>query len=186
MSVDEKLSQLSEYLTAPANGRLYRTIVNRIWGQLMGRGIVAPVDLMDNIPWSQDLLDWLATDFVANGNDLKNLIYKITTSRTYQLPSVEVMSEEKLIADDYVFKGMHRRRLSAEQFSDAVSAIISPIYPDTIKAFDPAVVSPSPVESPFVRASLVKNDGFLTALGRPNRENVLTSRSSQANLLQAL
>jgi hypothetical protein len=39
---------------------------------------------------------------------------------------------------------------------------------------------------PFARASLVKNDPFLTALGRPNRENVSTSRISQANLLQAL
>ena len=39
---------------------------------------------------------------------------------------------------------------------------------------------------PFPRASLVKNDPFLTALGRPNRETVSTSRQSQANLLQAL
>jgi len=39
---------------------------------------------------------------------------------------------------------------------------------------------------PFARAALVKNDPFLTALGRPNRETVSTSRSSQASLLQAL
>jgi hypothetical protein len=41
-------------------------------------------------------------------------------------------------------------------------------------------------EIPFARAALVKNDPFLTALGRPNRETVTTSRASQANLLQAL
>jgi hypothetical protein len=41
-------------------------------------------------------------------------------------------------------------------------------------------------EMPFARASLVKNDPFLTALGRPTRETVSTSRNSQANLLQAL
>lgn len=186
VSVEEKLEQLSEYLTAPKNGRLYRTIINRIWGQLMGRGIVAPVDLMDNVPWSQDLLDWLASDFTEGGNDLKKLIYKITNSRVYQLPSVEIESEEALIAEDYIFRGMHRRRLSAEQFADAVSNIISPVYPDTLKAFDPFKEEDQAKESPFVRASLVKNDRFLTALGRPNRENVLTARSSQANLLQAL
>jgi hypothetical protein len=154
----------------------------------MGRGIVAPVDLMDNAPWSQDLLDWLASDFVENGHDLKDLIYKITTSRTYQLPSVEMASEEELIAEDYVFRGMHRRRLSAEQFADAISTVIFPIYPDTVKVFDPFKISkPAPVVNvQYARAALVKNDGFLTALGRPNRENVLTSRSSQANLLQAL
>lgn len=185
-SVEQKLKQLAEYLTAPQNGRLYRTIVNRIWAQLMGRGIVEPVDLMDNIPWSQDLLDWLASDFYANKNDLKHLIYTITTSKTYQLPSVGIKDENALTAENYVFKGMHRRRLSAEQFVDAVSNVVHPIYPDTLKHFDPWKELPSASSYPYARASLVKNDAFLTALGRPNRENVSTSRSSQANLLQAL
>jgi hypothetical protein len=153
----------------------------------MGRGIVAPVDLMDNVPWSQDLLDWLASDFFENGNDLKRLIFTIATSKTYQLPSIEIKSENELIADDYTFRGMHRRRLSAEQFADAVSAVVYPIYPDSLQAFNPIGKSkPISPASPFVRASLVKNDGFLTALGRPNRENVLTGRATEANLLQAL
>lgn len=185
-TVKQKLKQLSEYLTSPNNGRLYRTIVNRIWSQLMGRGIVAPVDLMDNVPWSQNLLDWLASDFVDNENDLKQLIYTITTSKTYQLPSVELKSEGELVAEDYTFKGMQRRRLSAEQFADAVSAVVYPVYHDTLLAFKPGQKSEVIFKTPFVRASLVKNDRFLTALGRPNRENVSTDRSSQANLLQAL
>jgi uncharacterized membrane protein/mono/diheme cytochrome c family protein len=186
-SVDKKLKQLADYLTAPKNGRLYRTIVNRIWAQLMGRGIVAPVDLMDNVPWSQDLLDWLASDFAENGKDIKRLIYTITTSKTYQLPSVEIKSEGELIAENYTFKGMHRRRLSAEQFADAISSIVDPVYHDTLKVFNPSKISEAVSSStPFARASLVKNDGFLTALGRPNRENVLTGRTSEANLLQAL
>ena len=186
-SVDEKLKQLAAYLTAPKNGRLYRTIVNRIWSQLMGRGIVAPADLMDNVPWSQDLLDWLASDFVENGNDLKKLIFTIATSRTYQLPSVEIKSEEEILAEDYTFRGMHRRKLTAEQFADAVSAVVYPVYHDSLQAFNHSK-KPTPAISSgtHVRASLVKNDGFLTALGRPNRENVLTERASQANLLQAL
>ncbi len=187
-NVDEKLKQLAAFLTAPKNGRLYRTIANRIWSQLMGRGIVAPTDLMDNVPWSQDLLDWLASDFVENGSDLKKLIFTIATSRTYQMPSVEIKSEEEILAEDYTFKGMHRRKLSAEQFADAVSSVVYPLYHDSLKAFNrpkksARVTTPS---SRPVRASLVKNDGFLTALGRPNRENVLTERGSQANLLQAL
>src|SRR5690606_1832924 len=141
--VDTKLKQLAEYLTAPKNGRLYRTIVNRIWGQLMGRGIVAPTDLMDNIPWSEDLLDWLAVDFVDNGKDLKDLIYKIMTSRSYQLASVGMASEDELLAPDYVFKGMHRRRMSAEQFADAVSSVVYPIYPDSLQFFDPPELTSS-------------------------------------------
>ena len=186
LTVEGKLKQLAEYLTAPKNGRLYRTIVNRMWAQLMGRGIVEPVDLMDNEPWSQDLLDWLASDFVDNDHDLKDLLYTITTSKTYQLPSVEVQNENDLVATDYVFKGMHRRRLSAEQFADAVSTVVFPVYPDTLKNYEPIKDLDLDFTYPFARASLVKNDPFLTALGRPNRENVSTSRSAQGNLLQAL
>lgn len=186
LTVEEKLKQLADYLTQPKNGRLYRTIVNRIWAQLMGRGIVEPVDLMDNEPWSQDLLDWLASDFVENGHDLKDLIFTITTSKTYQLPSVGMKHEGDVTAADYVFKGMHRRRLSAEQFADAVSSIVYPVYSDTLKNYKPMKNLNLDYHYPFARASLVKNDPFLTALGRPNRENVSTSRSSQANLLQAL
>jgi uncharacterized membrane protein len=186
VSVEEKLRQLATYLTSPQDGRLYRTIVNRIWAQLMGRGIVAPVDLMDNEPWSQDLLDWLACDFEKSGKDLKDLMFKIMTSRVYQMPSVEVKEEGDLLAADYVFKGTERRRMSAEQFADAVSTIVFPVYPDSVKSFDPFKdLKPAKVVQ-YSRASLVRNDGFLTALGRPNRENVLTFRSTQANLLQAL
>jgi hypothetical protein len=81
---------------------------------------------------------------------------------------------------------MQRRRLSAEQFADAVSAVVYPVYHDTLLAFQPSQKSEMIAKTPFVRASLVKNDRFLTALGRPNRENVSTDRSSTANLLQAL
>ncbi|MEJ7643516.1 MAG: PSD1 and planctomycete cytochrome C domain-containing protein [Chryseolinea sp.] len=182
---EDRLKQLADFLVRPEDGRLYRTLVNRIWAQVMGRGIVEPVDVMDNVPWSQDLLDWLAADFVASGYNIKDLIYKILTSETYQLPSVTVQEAEMITAQDYVFGGMLRRRLTAEQFSDAVSLAIQPVYPDSlvVSKLLPEMLS---VSMPFARASLVKNDPFLTALGRPNRETVSTSRTSQANLLQAL
>ena len=185
--VQVKLQQLADNLAKPQNGRLYRTIVNRVWGQLMGRGLVTPVDAMDNEPWNQDLLDWLASDFVAQGYDIKELIYLITTSKTYQLPSIGVKDVNWLNTSDYRFKGMLRRRMSAEQFADAVSSVIQPIYADSAIQYNPAGKDkPNPIKTPFVRASLVKNDGLLTALGRPNRETVITSRDTQANLLQAL
>ena len=181
----EKLKQLADYLVQPKDGRLYRTLVNRVWAQLMGRGIVEPVDVMDNEPWSQDLLDWLASDFVATGYDVKKLIYKILTSKTYQLPSVGIKEAELIVAPDYTFTGMLRRRLTAEQFTDAVSKAIQPVYGDSAIVYK---LLPEDIKSEilFPRASLVKNDGYLTALGRPNRETVSTGRLSQANLLQAL
>jgi uncharacterized membrane protein/mono/diheme cytochrome c family protein len=184
-STEERLRQLADFLTQPKDGRLYRTLVNRVWAQLMGRGIVEPVDMMDNAPWSQDLLDWLAYDFVENGYDIKKLIYTIVTSKTYQLPSVGVKDAGDLVAPNFVFNGMIRRRLTAEQFADAVSSSIGPVYTDSAVVFQ---LFPEDVKQsiPFARAALVKNDAFLTALGRPNRETVSTSRASQASLLQAL
>ena len=184
-SKPERLKQLADSLVQPRDGRLYRTLVNRVWAQLMGRGIVEPVDVMDNKPWSQDLLDWLASDFVANGCDIKKLIFQIVTSKTYQLPSVAVKDAGLISAPGFKFTGMLRKRLTAEQFSDAVSEAIAPVYADSMVVYD---LLPKDIKGkmPFPRASLVKNDPFLTALGRPNRETVSTSRASQANLLQAL
>ncbi|MCC6286989.1 MAG: DUF1549 domain-containing protein [Chitinophagaceae bacterium] len=181
----ERLKQLADLLVQPKDGRLYRTLVNRVWAQVMGRGIIEPMDAMDNAPWSQDLLDWLAYDFVESGYDIKKLIYKILTSKTYQLPSVGVKEPEQIMSPNFVFNGMLRRRLTAEEFADAVSVAIQPVYADSMAVFK---LLPEDFNKsiPFARASLVKNDPFLTALGRPNRETVSTSRTSQASLLQAL
>ena len=180
-----RLKELADVLVQPKDGRLFRTLANRVWAQLMGRGIVEPVDVMDNQPWSQDLLDWLAADFVANGYDIKKLLYNILTSKTYQLPSVGIKDAGLIVAQDYTFKGMLRRRLTAEEFTDAVSTAIEPIYADSLVVYN-LLPDSNKTKIPFARAALVKNDPFLTALGRPNRETVSTSRLSQANLLQAL
>jgi uncharacterized membrane protein len=183
----EKLRQLADQLVQPANGRMYRTVVNRIWKQMMGRGIVEPVDEMDNAPWSQDLLDWLAVDFVENGYDLKRLINQIASSKIYQSQSIPVESPEKLLSQDFKFQGMVRRRLSAEQFSDAVSQLSAPLFDSLEVKFRPYELIPEARNTlPFARASLVANNDFLKALGRPNREIVSTGRDSQASLLLAL
>ena len=180
-----RLKQLADLTVQPKNGRLYRTLVNRVWSQLMGRGIIEPVDAMDNKPWSQDLLDWLAWDFVQNGSDIKRLLRQILTSRTYQLPSVALSDPEAIISKDFVFRGMLRRRISAEQFADAVGQTLHPLYADSMIAWKRL---PNGIQycAPFTRASLVMNDPFQRSLGRPTRENVSTSRVSQASLLQAL
>jgi uncharacterized membrane protein len=183
----EKLRQLADQLVQPANGRMYRTVVNRIWKQMMGRGIVEPVDEMDNQPWSQDLLDWLAVDFVENGYNLKRLIFQITNSKIYQSQSIPLASPDLLLAADFKFEGMIRRRLTAEQFSDAVSGLSAPLFDSVEVKFRPYQLIPEAKGNlGFARASLVTNNDFLKSLGRPNREIVSTSRDSQASLLQAL
>ena len=135
-SLKDRLRELADVIVQPENGRLYRTIVNRYWDRLLGRGIVAPVDEMDNRPWSQDLLDWLAADFIENGYDFHHLLARIMTSRTYQLPAVPYPSPEYMISDKFIFHGPAIRRLTAEQFVDAFSQIVTPAYHGL--AYDPA------------------------------------------------
>src|SRR5262249_55785209 len=114
----ERLRQVAGLLTGPEDGRFTRTIVNRLWHRLMGRGIVHPVDVMANEPWSADLLDYLATYLADNGYDLKKVIALIVSSRAYQSRCITLTEEPP--ASDFVYQGPIARRLTAEQFMDAV------------------------------------------------------------------
>lgn len=180
-----RLEQLAALVTHPDNGRFTRTIANRIWDRLMGRGIVHPVDVMGNRPWSEDLLDYLAVYLAENGHDLKKLMEHITTSQVYQAKAVPLAKEPA--GEAYVFRGPELKRLSAEQFVDAVwmltdTAPAKPLAPATIPAFPESV----PVERRLVRATLVHCDDLMRSLGRPNREQVVTTRPDQLTTLQAL
>ncbi len=115
-----RLKRLAEIITGPADGRLTRTIVNRYWQKLMGRGLVEPVDDMERTAWNTDLLDWLASDLADHHYDLKHLIEVILTSRAYQLPAA---SFDEKSSQDYVFTGPLVRRMSAEQFRDALGEL---------------------------------------------------------------
>src|SRR5688500_1774450 len=59
-----RMAKLADILVDRRNGRLYRTIANRFWARTMGRGLVEPQDAMDEAPWNQEMLDWLAADLV--------------------------------------------------------------------------------------------------------------------------
>jgi hypothetical protein len=115
----QRLRRLAELMTSPANGRLPRTIVNRLWARLMGRGLVEPIDDMEKPAWSADILDWLADDLVAHHYNLKHTIEVILTSRAYQLPSMDVATSP----GEYEFHGPIVRRLTAEQFCDAITSL---------------------------------------------------------------
>ena len=73
----------------PENPRFARALVNRYWGHFFGRGLVHPVEELNerNRPSHPELLDALAAGFVRSGHDLKWLIRAVVTSRAYQLSS---------------------------------------------------------------------------------------------------
>ena len=176
-----RLTQLAQLITQRNDGRLTRTLANRLWQKFFGCGIVEPLDDMERPGWNADLLDWLAEDFADHGYDVKHLIEAMLTSRAYQLPSVKVAEQA---GGDFVFRGPQVRRLSAEQFRDAIGALTG------IWEGKPAakIVNASGTTNDFaqVRAALVPAEMLQIALDRPNREQVITSRATTATTLQAL
>ena len=104
---------LAAWMTAPSNPYFPRVIVNRTWAELMGRGIVEPVDDLraTNPPSNGPLLDALAEDFVAHGYDLKHLIRTILSSHVYGLSDEPVDANA---ADTRNYSRHYRQRLRAE------------------------------------------------------------------------
>lgn len=114
----ERLKQLAALMTHRENGRFTRTIVNRFWHRLMGRGIVHPTDAMQSEPWNADLLDYLAEHLVEHRYDLKKTLELIATSQAYQSKSETVTGDTD--ARGYHYAGPRAKRLTAEQFMDCV------------------------------------------------------------------
>ncbi len=115
----QKINQLSRLITDPQNGRFARTIVNRLWAQLMGRGIVHPATTLNAKPFSEDLLDLLANHFVENDYDLKSVLRLIATSNAYATAASGPINEDI----DFRYAGPVAQSLTAEQFLDAIWSV---------------------------------------------------------------
>jgi hypothetical protein len=171
-----RLAQLAALMSSPENGRVARTIVNRLWARLFGRGLVEPVDSMSHEPWSPDLLDWLASDFADHGFDVKRLLATIATSEAYRRAASPEPSDAA-----FAFRGPVTRRLTAEQMLDSIWMVAN-AGPDARSAPNSSSAEPAA----FVRASVVVADSLMRSLGRPNREQVVTTRPQDLSMLEAL
>ena len=109
------LARLAETLPAADNALFSRNIVNRLWGMMMGRGLVHPLDLhhSGNPPSHPELLDLLAKEFVAHKYDIKWLLRELALSQTYQRSSVLPAGVKSLPRESFLTA--NEKRLSAEQ-----------------------------------------------------------------------
>jgi hypothetical protein len=120
--------ELARWLTQPDHPLTPRVIVNRIWQQHFGRGLVTTPDDFGHqgmAPSHPELLDWLAATFVADGWSLKKLHRRIMLSETYALSSRVEPDLNNAAADPdnvYLWK-QPRRRLDAESIRDAMLAV---------------------------------------------------------------
>ena len=167
----------AKWLTSPENPFFARNIVNRVWRNFMGRGLIEPVDdLRDTNPaTNEELLDALVKDFVAHNYDVDYLIRTIMQSATYQTSSKPL--KENVDDDKY---GSHYaiKRLPAEVLLDAYSQVTQ--MPEK---FDGYPVGMRGMQLPD---TAVKSY-FLTAFGRPPRQQTRESeRTSVPTITQAL
>jgi hypothetical protein len=174
-SLPARRATAASIFTDSRNGRLPRTVVNRFWERLLGRGLVENSDEMDGEPWNAELLDWIASDFVEHGYDLKHLIATIVSSRAYQMPAVARKGDQP---HEYVFRGPEIRRITAEQFADAIGSITGDWH-----AYQPTL---TPARGAYTREWRVAATSLTRALGRPIRDQVISTRDNQATTLQAL
>jgi len=122
---------LAHQIASPENPLTARSIVNRLWHHLFGRGLVPTVDdfgPMGQPPSHPELLDWLAADFLAHGWSIKHTLKTIVTSRTYQQSSLPHPSLDpgQIETADPTNALLHRapvRRLPAEAIRDSILAV---------------------------------------------------------------
>jgi len=124
--VDPKQSgrlQLAEWMTSKHNPLTARTMANRVWYHLFGRGIVATVDnfgALGEVPTNQPLLDYLAVRFMDQGWSVKKLIREIMLSRAYRIGSGHNDANYAADPDNTLVWRMNRRRLDAEAIRDSL------------------------------------------------------------------
>jgi hypothetical protein len=175
----------ADWLIQPVNPWFSRSIVNRLWFWLMGRGIVhEPDDLrIENPPSNPALLIWLEKELVKSDYDLKHIIRLILKSRTYQLSSIPRSDNPQAAAQ---FAHYSVRRLDAEVLIDALCQITG-----TTEEYS------SPIPEPFSfipqdERSIALADGsttssFLELFGRPARDTgMATERTNRPTASQRL
>jgi len=168
---------LAAWITSPGNPYFARVIVNRTWAEIMGRGIVEPVDDLraTNPPSNAALLDALAADFRAHGHDLKHLIRTIMTSAAYGLSSDPT---DRNGADTRNFSRHYRQRPRAEVLLDAVADITG-----VPEAFDAAPPGTRAAALWTTRGSSL----FLDTFGRPDpNQDPPCERTPDTSVVQAL
>jgi hypothetical protein len=173
----DRRAVFAKWLTSPQNELFARTIVNRVWGNFMGRGIVDPVDDLrtTNPASNEELLQALSKDFVEHGYDVQRLIRLIMNSSVYQLSSESNATNQ---SDGTYYSKYIVRRLPAEVLLDAMSRVTG--APTTFPGY------PAGTRALQLPDTQVKSE-FLASFGRPPRLLCdAAERSSVPTVAQAL
>ena len=162
--------ELAQWLTSADNALFSRNLANRIWAQLLGRGVIEPVDdvRVNNPPVNGPLLDALSKHLVDSGFNLRSLVRDICNSRVYQLSAQPNSSNER---DTRQFSHAHLRRLRADVLMDSIVAVTGVTrsfsgFPEGTRAIDFYPRSSGGTEGPN------HGDPFFATFGRSSRGTI--------------
>ena len=163
--------RLARWITSADNQYFASSYVNRIWGYLLGKGLIDPLDDIraGNPPSNPELLRWLTRHFVESHFSVQDLIRTICKSRTYQLSIKTNRWDED---DQLNYSHAYARRLPAEVLYDAIHKVAGS-------------VSKIPGVPPGTRAAALPDagvkieSGFLQSFGRPARESACECERSE-------
>jgi hypothetical protein len=195
--------ELARWLTRPDNSLVPRVMVNRIWQHHFGRGIVATPSnfgLRGEPPTHPELLDWLASQFIASGWSLKAIHREIVLSETYQLSSELDPANAARDPENRWLWRFPRRRLDAESIRDAMLAVsgdlersrpgphpFPPIESWRWTQHDPfKAVYPSRHRSVYLMTQRLVKHPFLALFDGPDTNASTDTRSVSTVPLQAL
>ncbi len=187
----DRRAYFAQWLTSPDNPYFARALVNRVWRNFLGRGLVEAEDDLrqTNPPSNPELLDALAKDFVAHGYDVKHLIRTVMNSAAYQRSSVPLADNK---ADDRFYSHYLIRRLPAEVVLDAYSDLTRVPTKFTKLALGVTGGEANTGDYPPGTRALQLPDTqlvslFLDAFGRPERGQTCScERQQEASVTQAL
>ena len=114
---------LARWLTSEKNPYFAKAMVNRVWAQFFGRGLVHPVDNLskDNLPSHPELFDALVRQFIRSGFDVKYLVRAICNTQAYQRSSTPV---ETSAPADVLYASMTIKPMTPEQLFDSLTTIL--------------------------------------------------------------
>jgi hypothetical protein len=133
---------LSRWLTEANNPLTARVLVNRVWQWHFGHGLVRTANdfgRQGEAPSHPELLDWLASELIASGWDLRHLQRLVLESATYRQSSLRSAEARSIDPEDRLLAGFPRRRLQAEELRDALLSVSGAL---NAKSFGPPVVPP--------------------------------------------
>lgn len=205
--------QLAEWLVAPGNPLTARVVVNRTWQHYFGGGLVKTVDdfgTRGELPTHPHLLDYLASELIASGWDMKHLHRLIVSSSTYRQSSSVGRQRYEADPQNHLFARGPRLRLSGEELRDQALAtsglLVEKIGGVSVKPYQPpGLWEELSKGSDFTAQRFVQDHGDrlyrrslytywkrsspppnMTAFDAPNREICVAQRSRTNTPMQAL